>query len=149
MTHQWFEQYMNDLSSRGLENYLADFELIHDYWHGTNRFLGFLSFHRTVIATLEIAMNDAGMNLPGPWTTQVPAYDTSIDAITVAEDFSLAIEMWHNRVHNNTDYSELMNPRTNIYTYRFWGLHMLIDKKFTEWLNTNNINFEDVDHNRV
>lgn len=140
---------MNNLSGTGLENYLSDFELIHDYWHRTNRFLGFLSFHRTVIATLKIAMNDAGMNLPGPWTTQIPAYDTSIDSITSAEDFSLAIEMWHNRVHNNSDYAELMDPRTNIYTYRFWGLHMLIDKKFTEWLSNNNTQFEDVDHNRV
>jgi len=149
MTHQWFEQYMNDLSGRGLEDYLSEFELIHDYWHSTNRFLGFLSFHRTVIETLKIAMNDAGMNLPGPWTTSNPAYDASIDNITDGEDFSLAVEMWHNRVHNNSAYSEIMNPRTNIYTYRFWGLHMFIDKKFTDWLSKNNLKFEDVDHYKV
>jgi len=37
MAHQWFEQFMNNLSSRGLEEYLSELELIHDYWHGKQR----------------------------------------------------------------------------------------------------------------
>lgn len=149
MTHKWFEDYMENLSKQDPYTYLENFEDIHVYWHMENPFLGFLSFHRTVIDTLRTSLRGAGADLPSAWTTAEPAYLNWIDDIKDAEEFSEAIQFWHNGVHNNPNYSEIMNPRTNIYTVRFWGLHVFIDEKFTDWLKRNNTTFDQIDHDRV
>ena len=149
MAHPWFveeiEQWGNSLTA---DEFLEQFTPIHIWWHREHGrwngapLLGFLSFHHDVIKALKQSFTRSDWNFPPPWTTMQPSYDTwragdgrPLNELSDPEEFSREIENWHNFVHMNPIYPELPNPATNIWTWRFWGLHHRIDEAFQDFLN--------------
>jgi len=70
-----------------------------------------------------------------------PAYETwrtaggrLLDQIEDPQAFSREVEFWHSAVHSNPLYPEIMDPSTNIWTWRFWALHHRIDEEFKSFL---------------
>jgi len=139
MAHEAFEQKMHqlvDVFQIYIDSFLTSFAPIHVTWHarrgavigGALMPIGFLTFHHTAVLAYKRMLRSVGQRMPGPFA---PGYDTAIDDIGNPVQFSDRIERWHNGVHNSD--MTLMNPATNIWRPRFWGLHGFLDRKFTRW----------------
>jgi hypothetical protein len=149
---------LNSISGTDRNNFLKKFSLIHKKWHhaemmgGLGTFngspVGFLSFHHEVIS---VYMNKFDQNLTaGSMAKPSPPYRKLIDSNSDPLQFSHALEGWHGLVHMNPKYGpNFGNPTKNIYMPRFWNFHKFIENKFLNWLNNNNIDYNDVDHTLI
>ena len=139
MSHRAFELKMRslvDLHVGDLDAFLSAFSPIHVIWHsrrgavvgGVLMPIGFLTFHHVAVRSYKHMLRSINQSMPAAFS---PNYDASIESVAAPVDFSVAIEGWHNTVHNGD--MTLMNPATNIWRPRFWGLHGFIDRKFMAW----------------
>jgi hypothetical protein len=153
-------QWLQSVSGSTTDRFLHAFEEIHFEWHfaesniGRGTFqgspIGFLSFHHEVVLVHNDLLRRNREPIPTAMSNPRPQYDPRIDAQPDPESFSLWIENWHGRVHTNPIYPpEFGDPRQNIYMFMFWQFHQLVEDKFMDWLQNNNISYDDVDHTVV
>ena len=135
MAHEAFEQKMHqlvDLFQGDMDGFLTAFSPIHVTWHarrgavvgGALLPIGFLTFHHTAARAYKRMLRSINQRMPPPFA---PGYNSAIESVGDPARFSQQVEEWH-----NSDMT-LMNPATNIFRPRFWGLHGFIDRKFMSW----------------
>ena len=83
------------------------------------------------------------------WNDYRTSDDVRLQDLEDEAEFSREVENWHNFVHNNPAYPEIMNPTTNIWTWRFWALHHRIDHEFIAMMGRNGIGYDNIDHSTV
>lgn len=156
---------MQLISQGTVDDFYDEFSTVHATWHqwesltGIGRFngenIGFLSFHAEVIYYYGQVLDRNGIARPTALSNLLPPYDNRIDGIQDPWNFSRSIEGWHNGVHRNVVSNggiypdQLFDPRENIKMRLFWGLHLFINLKFTQWMTNNNINYDDLEHTIV
>ena len=139
MAHEAFEQKVHqlvDLFQGDMDGFLTAFSPIHVTWHarrgavvgGALLPIGFLTFHHTAVVAYKRMLRSINQRMPPPFA---PGYNSAIESVGDPARFSQQVEDWHNSVHNSD--MTLMNPATNIFRPRFWGLHGFIDRKFMRW----------------
>lgn len=157
MAFQDFIDKLKEISTGTKGSFLGELEDIHDNWH-RNRdfegsFIGFLSFHREIIFYYRRVLRKHGQKLPRAFTlgqlSAMHAYESWIDGLDNERIFSQAIENWHNSVHRNHHDPDFMDPKKNIYLTDFWKLHLFLNNRFTRFLRTNGIRYQDVNHRFV
>jgi hypothetical protein len=145
MAHSaWFQPWLDDMSNDHPLNFLSRLAPVHRRWHGISfalRPVGFLTFHREVIGAFRSSLDSVGSGglFPMAWDDPSYPYDANLDAIDDLRQFSNAIEGWHNIIHMQFPVAGFADPERNIYMRRFWSLHRLIDDKFGECLDRNNL----------
>jgi hypothetical protein len=153
-------QELQTISEGSTRQFEEEFAPVHVEWHSSDNnlgrgtfqgdFIGFISFHHEVVLAHQAMRTKNGEPVEDEMRRPRPPYRDSIDTITDPENFSNALEGWHNRVHMNPIYPEdFMDPAVNIFLPLFWQFHTFIDNKFMAWLNNNNIQYDDVDHTVV
>ena len=152
MSHDaWFHGWRDQMAALHPRAFLETFAPTHETWHtfpAGNRHVGFLTFHKEIIAAFTESLSRVGWQhrLPPPWNQPPPfAYDPTLDAIDDLVSFSRAIEAWHNQIHHAWPEPGFMDARSNIRLMSFWSLHLLIDRKFDECLARNGIAFAAMD----
>jgi hypothetical protein len=155
-------QYLQDISAGATRDFLDEFSPVHVNWHtwenlaGVGQFnnqqIDFLSFHHEVVQAYIGVLRRNNEPIPSPLRITYPPYDTRIDGIRDPYSFSRILENWHVLVHRNVRSrggpypDEFSNGAVNIYLRLFWQFHFLIESKFLQWLQNNNVRYEDVDH---
>lgn len=155
MTHTDLIKRLKDMAKGTPDSFLQKLESIHDDWHTTREFegqpVGFLSFHRELIKYYKACLKKNGKKIPAAAKSKdlhVP-YQTWIDRMSTAEEFSQAIENWHNSVHRSHSDPDFMDPRKNIHIPFFWSFHQFLNNKFSKWMKANNETFASLDHEVV
>jgi hypothetical protein len=155
-------QYLQDISSGSTRDFVEQFSFAHVDWHnweartGTGQFnnqlIDFLSYHHEVVQAYIGVLRKNNEPVPSPLGFPVPRYDTRIDSIRDPYSFSRTLEGWHGLVHTNVrsrggPYPDWFDdPAENVKHTLFWQFHFLIESKFLQWLQNNNMRYEDVDH---
>lgn len=155
MTHTDLVDRLKEMAKGTDADFLQELESIHDDWHTTREFdgqpVGFLSFHRELIKYYKACLKKNGKKIPPAARAKslhVP-YQSWIDGMSVAEEFSQAIENWHNSLHRLHSDLDFLDPRINIHMPFFWSFHQFINNRFSKWMKTNNEKFSDIDHEAV
>lgn len=152
MSHEtWFNTWLRRIETRPPRDFLVALGPTHVQWHGyaeAERPIGFLTFHKEVVAAFRTSLRGAGweQRFPPPWDEPPPfAYDPRLDDVTDPRQFSRAIERWHNRIHNSWSEPGFHDPARTIYLRSFWSFHRLIDLKFDACLSRANLTFASLD----
>jgi hypothetical protein len=137
--------------------YLQLLSPLHFQWHAIPtraRRIGFLLFHWHVIEHFKALGLEAIMNAqedtvadftpPGgkfrmaDWGAIMDGVSDST-TLTELEDYSQAIEGWHNEAHmaiGQVTGLDMMNPTVNVFFTEFWDLHYFINTRFEEQLRS-------------
>lgn len=137
--------------------YLQLLSPLHAQWHAIPtraRRIGFLLFHWHVIEHFKALGLEAIMNVqadtvadftpPGgkfsmaDWAAIMDGVGDST-TLTELEDYSQAIEGWHNEAHmaiGQVTGLDMMNPTVNVFFTEFWNLHYFINTRFEEQLRS-------------
>jgi len=137
--------------------YLQLLSPLHAQWHAIPtraRRIGFLLFHWHVIEhfkalgleAIENVQEDTVADFTPPggkfdmadWGAIMDGVGDST-TLTELEDYSQAIEGWHNEAHmaiSQVTGLDMMNPTVNVFFTEFWNLHYFINTRFEEQLRS-------------
>jgi hypothetical protein len=166
--------YLSTISNASVMHFDSGFEAVHMTWHKFRRYkdkpIGFVSLHHEVVNSRNALLRKNGVALPPPWRGKnnppgVPAgpnprypgtwikqnfRDTNpspLNSITNPQKFSNYLETWHNEVHSRPEYpTQFGNPQVNVHMYMFWCWHALIEELFLNWMRSQKLTYDSLNH---
>jgi hypothetical protein len=167
--------FLQGISNDSIIHFESGFANRHMTWHLTRKFennpIGFLSFHHEVVQARNSLVKKLGANpslpwrgkndpipglpdgpnpkYPGTWITKIfkDPNPPPLNSIKEPSQFSAYFEEYHNEVHSNHNYpAQFGNPQVNVYMELFWCWHALVEEIFFDWLNNNDLKYDEIDH---